>query len=440
MRRPMMPQTQDFSISSEKMRIEGHRHDNSTCAARINDESRKGEFSRMNPSASRTRPGATQALLAAAAAIIVLAGVKLAADFITPIIIGFFIAVLSYPLMRWFEARRIPRALALPLTIIIDLSILVAFVFLAASLFSDFQQKWTESYQDRIRHSAVHTLAWTEETLQSIGVEGVREGFDSMINIDALLKLATDNVGGVVTGLTSVVRLTMLVLLLVGFMLADASGFVRKLQTVHLIGGPDFRGWTRVTSDVQKYLAIKTVVSLATGIAAWALCRAIGLDFALLWGIVAFGLNFIPAVGSIIASIPPLILALIQFGWPQMVIIAAGYFAINTIFGNIIEPTLQGRRFGISILVVLLSVLFWGWLLGIAGMFLAVPLTMLLKVALSTSSEFRWISAMLENEKSMPMMAQAIVEKVKGGDGEPAGTTPDSGEIRSRRDMAMARD
>lgn len=395
----------------------------------------------MNLSATRTRPpGATQALLAAAATIVVLAGVKLAADFITPIIIGFFIAVLSYPLMRWFEARRIPRTLALPLTIIIDLSILVAFAFLAASLFSDFQQKWTESYQDRIRHSAVHTLAWTEETLQSIGVEGVREGFDSMINIDALLKLATDNVGGVVTGLTSVVRLTMLVLLLVGFMLADASGFVRKLQTVHLIGGPDFRGWTRVTSDVQKYLAIKTVVSLATGIAAWALCRAIGLDFALLWGIVAFGLNFIPAVGSIIASIPPLILALIQFGWPQMLIIAAGYFAINTVFGNIIEPTLQGRRFGISILVVLLSVLFWGWLLGIAGMFLAVPLTMLLKVALSTSHEFQWISAMLENEKSMPMMAQAIVEKVRGGEGEGSSTTTDSNKSKGHRDMALAPD
>jgi len=367
---------------------------------------------------SQRNSTAIRALIGGASAVLILAGIKLAADFIIPVILAFFIAVLSYPMLRWLRARGVPQPIALVLTLIVDLSLLVAIGFVAASLFSDFQAKWTDNYQDRIRHSTVHAVAWLEHTLASAGVEGVREAFNSMINIDALLKLATDNVGGVVTGLTSVVKLTLLILLLVGFMLADAPNFASKLPAVHQVGGPDFRVWSRVTSDIQKYLGIKTLTSVCTGVAAWALCHFVGLDFAILWGLVAFAFNYIPAVGSIIASVPPLILSIVQLGWTQMLAVAIGYLAINMILGNIIEPTLQGKRFGISVVVVLLSVLFWGWLLGLAGMFLAVPLTMLVKVVLSTSPELRWISALIENEKSLGPMAQAIVEKVKGQDAE----------------------
>ena len=237
------------------------------------------------------------------------------------------------------------------------------------------------------------------------------------MNVEAILSLAGDNVGSVLSGVTSVLKLTTLVLLLVGFMLAEGAAFTRKLPGVSRAGGPDFSSLTRVTGDVQKYLGIKTMVSAATGICAWALCSWTGLDFALLWGLVAFALNFIPAIGSIVAAIPPMILALIQSGFGHFALIGIGYLVINTIFGNIIEPTLQGRRFGISTIVVVLSVLFWGWLLGVAGMFLAVPLTMLVKVALDMSPELRWISALIEQEKPMPAVAQALVDKVTGSDG-----------------------
>lgn len=370
---------------------------------------------------------AVRALVGGASAVVILAGVKLAAEFIIPVILAFFIAVLSYPMMRWMRGRRVPQPVALILTLLVDLSVLVAVGFVAASLFSDFQAKWTDNYQDRIRHSTVHAVSWLEHTLSNAGVEGVREAFNSMINIDALLKLATDNVGGVVTGLTSVVKLTLLILLLVGFMLADAGNFARKLPMVHGVGGPDFCGWARVATDIQKYLGIKTLTSVLTGFAAWGLCQFFGLDFAILWGLVAFAFNYIPAVGSIIAAVPPVMLALVQLGWTQMLGVGIGYLAINMILGNIIEPTLQGKRFGISVVVVLLSVLFWGWLLGLAGMFLAVPLTMLVKVALSTSPELRWIPALIETDKSLGPMAQAIVEKVKGSDPEKSQPDAESG-------------
>lgn len=370
--------------------------------------------------------GPLRALLGMAAAILVLGAIKQAADFLIPVMLGFFIAVLSFPIMRFLERKKVPHALALFLTLVFDLSVLIGIAFLGATLFQDFQAKWTSFYAGRLRDLSIQGVAWAEHTLAGAGIKGFRESFNEFINVDAMLKFATDNVGSVLNGVTSVLKLTVLVLLLVGFMLAEGASFARKLPGVRAAGGPDFTALTRVTGDVQKYLGIKTLVSTATGLCAWALCAGTGLDFALLWGIVAFALNFIPAIGSIVAAIPPMLLALVQNGFGHFALIGAGYLLINTIWGNIIEPTLQGRRFGIATIVVVLSVLFWGWLLGIAGMFLAVPLTMLVKVALDMSPELRWLSALLETEKTVPAVAQAIVDKVTGNEAE-AAVLPDGG-------------
>ena len=149
-------------------------------------------------------------------------------------------------------------------------------------------------------------------------------------------------------------------------------------------------------------------MSSATGILAFLLCYFLDLDFPVLWGIVAFCLNYIPAIGSIVAAIPPFLLALIQYGFAEAFIVLAGYVLINMIWGNLIEPTLMGQRFGISTMVVLLSVMFWGYIFGTVGMFLAVPLTMLVKVMLDNSSDLRWVSFLLEKNNPTPKLAQVL--------------------------------
>ena len=154
------------------------------------------------------------------------------------------------------------------------------------------------------------------------------------------------------------------------------------------------------TRDIQRYLAIKTVISLITGFLAGLLCWAAGLDFFILWGIIAFALNFIPVIGSLIAGVPPTILALLVAGAPNAILVAGGYLLINNFLGNFVEPILVGRRFGISTLVVVISVMFWGWVWGPFGMLLAVPLTMLLKVVLDGSDEFRWIGVAISAEQN----------------------------------------
>jgi len=199
--------------------------------------------------------------------------------------------------------------------------------------------------------------------------------------------------------LLSIIGTSFIVMLLTVFMLSEARMFGRRFNAICDAQGPNLQRMLSATKDIQKYLGIKTLISMATGLLAGALCWHMELEFALLWGILAFALNFIPAVGSVIAGIPPVLLSLLNNGSiPDAAIIGGGYLIINAILGNFLEPTLLGRRFGISTVVVLLSVIFWGWVWGPIGMLMAVPLTMLLKVAMDNSSDFRWIAVAISKE------------------------------------------
>ena len=121
----------------------------------------------------------------------------------------------------------------------------------------------------------------------------------------------------------------------------------------------------------------------------------LGVDFAILWGLVAFLLNYVPIIGSIIAAIPAILLALIQLGVAPALLTCLGYVVVNVIFGSILEPRFMGRGLGLSTLVVFLSLVFWGWILGPVGMILSVPLTMIVKIALESSDDTHWIAVML---------------------------------------------
>jgi len=188
-------------------------------------------------------------------------------------------------------------------------------------------------------------------------------------------------------------------LILTVFMLSEARMFGRRKNAILEARGPNFDRFMNSSADIQRYLAMKTVVSLATGLLAGFLCWAAGLDFFVLWGIVAFTMNFIPVLGSIIAGIPPVILAFLVNDAASALAVGIGYISINIFLGNFLEPMLMGRRFGLSTLVVIISVLFWGWIWGPVGMLLAVPLTMVVKVMLENSNELRWISVAITKEK-----------------------------------------
>jgi predicted PurR-regulated permease PerM len=199
--------------------------------------------------------------------------------------------------------------------------------------------------------------------------------------------------------LGSVLSDLVLILLTVTFILLEVSSFPIKLRAV--LGDPKqkFPQFTKFTNDMKRYMIIKTLISLATGILITFWLYILGVDYPILWGFLAFLLNYIPNIGSIVAAIPAVILAVIQLGFGNAVLVAAGYIVVNFVIGNIIEPRLMGRKLRLSTLVVFLSLIFWGGLLGLVGAILSIPLTMTLKFAFESNERTRWIAVLLGSEK-----------------------------------------
>jgi predicted PurR-regulated permease PerM len=151
-------------------------------------------------------------------------------------------------------------------------------------------------------------------------------------------------------------------------------------------------------NNLGRYLGIKTLVSMATGLIVGVMTWGIGLDFPLLWAMLAFLLNYIPNIGSIIAAVPAVLLALVQLGPGEALTTAIGFVAINMVIGNMIEPKLMGHGVGISSLIVFIGLIFWGWMFGPVGMLLSVPLTMALKLALESDQRTKWVAILIGSE------------------------------------------
>jgi predicted PurR-regulated permease PerM len=335
--------------------------------------------------------------------IIVLAGMRAAAGILVPLAYAFFLAVLSFPLLRWLTRHRVPSPVALVLTLLVNLSVLAGLITLGVRLLINFNSE-IPRYLRGLQRYLNDMAAW----LEAHGITGAKALIEGLFDWNTIIGYVTQQdvmtrvgamVGNTFGTIATVVGSLIMILILLMFVLMEAPGTRSRMQTVQLAGGPDFSGLIRSVSDIQKYLGVKTFISALTGLFAGVWCYCLDLQYPLLWALVAFLFNYIPAVGSTVACIPPIIEALVQYGTTGAIWVAIGYGGINFCLDNFVQPTLLGRRFGISSLVIILSVIFWGWLWGPLGMFLAVPLTMVFKVLLDNSEEFRWISIAMAKKK-----------------------------------------
>lgn len=381
------------------------------------------------------KPRATQMILLFAALVVVVAGLKAAQSFFVPVLLAFFIATVSYPVTGWLQRHRVPPAVSVLLTVLVDFAFLAAVIVLGVTIIGDLQEKWDAEYYDltraKIQDASTSLAGKLEEWGVEDGAEKVQEftteNLTELRNIkfSTILSFGTGVLGRLLTFFASFG----VVIVLTVFMLSEAQGFSRRFGAIRAARGPNFDRLASAMLDTQRYLGIKTVISLATGLLAGILCWVAGLDFFLLWGILAFVMNFIPAVGSLIASVPPILLALIaKDGGPtEALVVAGGYGLINMFLDNFVQPLLLGRRFGLSILIVVLCVLFWGWLWGLIGIILAVPLTMILKVVLDNSDEFRWIAVAIGQETKRPGENGAINENAPDKAGVAASAATEAG-------------
>ena len=331
-----------------------------------------------------------RALLVAAAFVVVVAGLKAAAAVIVPVLASGLVAVLFIPAVAWLQRRRVPDWAAVPL---VFLGVLVVFGGLSAGLgksISDFNDN-LEGYGDALEERFGSTLTWVSARLEPHGVELTPSLLVEHLDPRALLRTFGDAAGAAADLLSN----TLFVLLTVAFILSEAAGFPRKLAEA--FGGRDVVAgqYEHAVASIRSYVRIKTLVSLATGALAFVLVSILGIDYPVLWGVVAFLLNYVPTVGSLVAAVPPILLAIVQFGWQRAVVAAIGYAVVNIVIGNVVEPRVMGRKLGLSGLVVWLSLVFWGWVWGPIGMLLSVPLTMLAKLLLEEWDDLRWIAVLL---------------------------------------------
>jgi predicted PurR-regulated permease PerM len=183
------------------------------------------------------------------------------------------------------------------------------------------------------------------------------------------------------------------------FILLEASILPGKIKAAMKNNAQAFDNLAGIADDVKKYLATKTAISLVTGLLITIWLIVLDVKYPVVWGLLAFLLNFVPNIGSILAAIPACILAFLQLGLGPAALAAAGYLFVNIVIGNFIEPRVMGERLGLSTLVVFLSLVFWGWVLGPVGMLLSVPLTMAVKIALQSHPDTRKLAILLDSQK-----------------------------------------
>ncbi len=333
----------------------------------------------------------TGILVSLAALVVIIAGLKTAQAVLVPFLLAFFISIICAGPFYWLRHHRVPASVALLIVIAVVMLGGLAVLTIIGTSVNDFTSQ-LPVYEQKLRSQTLTLIDWFDRFGIKISRQLLFEHFDpgSIMQYAGRMLSAA---GGVLTN-------SFLILLTVIFILFEAAGMPSKLRAALPDADTSLASYERFVTGVRTYLVIKTLISLVTGLVVTGGLMLIGVDYALLWGLIAFLLNYVPNIGSIIAAIPAVLLALVQLG-PVHAVLAAGlYLIINVVMGNAVEPRLMGKSLGLSTLVVFLSLVFWGWVLGPVGMLLSVPLTMIMKIALEVNPSTRWLAIMLGSDVS----------------------------------------
>ncbi|MGY4878326.1 AI-2E family transporter [Vreelandella aquamarina] len=342
------------------------------------------------------------ATLSLAALVIIIGGMKAGASLIVPLLLAFFIAVVCTSPVQWLHRCGLPMRLSVFLSLLVLIGLVSLLGLLVVNSFSTF----VDSLPDI--ESRLYEAYWSLlNTLSSLGLAIDPEQLNELFDVES----GTTWVPAILSQIGNLFMQSIVVSLLVVFMLFETLQFRDKVSLALENPAPSLKRFSEFSQTFKRYLAVKTIISLATAVLVWISCLLVGVEFPLLWAVLAFALNFIPNIGSAIAAIPPVLLLLVSQdgGLWQAFLLALSYLGINFVLGNLVEPRLMGRALGLSTLVAFLSLVVWGWVFGAAGMLLSVLLTMTLKIALDSHPQTRWMAhllgpgARLANSGSKPL-------------------------------------
>ena len=338
-----------------------------------------------------TIPAKTNVVIILAAIVVVIYGMQSASAIIIPFLVATFLALITVRPMLWLQEHRVPTVLAALIIVLAILGvIMVVGVVVGRSLaaFTAALPGYQEQLQDRIDVLIAFIAQYTDDdrSIESLG---------DLINPGWAMGLAA----GLLNAVRDVLTNTLMITFTMIFILLEASNFGTKVEAAFGRSASSLEGPRQFLDDLTSYLGIKTLVSMVTGLLIWLATWWIGLDFPQLWGMLAFLLNYVPTIGSIIAAVPAVLLAIVQLGLGEATAVAVSFVAVNITFGNFIEPRLMGYGVGISPLIIFVGLIFWGWVFGPVGMLLSVPLSMSLKLALESDERTRWIAIFIGSQR-----------------------------------------
>ena len=372
----------------------------------------------------------TKFLLATAAIIVILAGLKAAQSLISPFLLAVFFALILTPPLAWLKKKGLPDAIAIIVLSACVFLLGLGIVLIFSSSLTQFAAK-LPTYKEKVTAGyttmdtwindvadKVSTLGESIQQLNPLVTEELQEeegtlvpepagvpdnagvpaklsrlSLSNVISVNTLLSFAQSSVNTLLNFVTS----SSLVIFMLVFMLIEAARMPGKVKEA--FSGRDLSNeyFKKIADDTWNYMKIKTIICFLTGLFTSLGLWFLGVEYAILWGILMFFLNYIPNIGQIIASVPPILLSLIDGGVSLAIWVTLWLILVNSFFGIGIEPRYMGEGLGISSLVVLLSLIFWGWLLGPVGMFLSAPLTMVMKIVLQNDPKTKWIAVLLSN-------------------------------------------
>ncbi|MGD0756786.1 MAG: AI-2E family transporter [Bacteroidales bacterium] len=325
-------------------------------------------------------------LVKIASLIIIIAGVIYAKSVITPFLLALFISIICEQPISWLEKRRIPRWLALILVILGMIFLFSGFAFLIGGTISSFSGNLSK-YETAL-------TSISDSFVKFLNDKGWNIHQDQLFNLVQPAKILEFTA----TALNKVVNMmgnTFLIFLIVLFTLMEFGSFSVKAKAILTGSDKSVSYFSTILQNIRHYLGIKTLICLLTGIFVFIALLIIGVDYPLLWALIAALMNYIPNIGSIIAAVPAVLFALVQLGLSGALWTLGSFMLVNNVLGNFVEPRIMGKGLGLSTLVVFLSLLFWGFIFGPVGMFLSVPFTMTIKIILEQNDKTKWLAILL---------------------------------------------
>lgn len=318
--------------------------------------------------------------------VIIIAGTIYAQAIISQILMALFISVILAQPVAWLQRKKVPQGLAIAIVFILVTAIFIGFGEVISRSISSFSEN-SETYENNLQEIGRSTIKLSDE----MGLNITANELSNLFDTSKVMKFTASflgELGGIMGNALTIFFLSLFLLMEVeSFAIKTRFLMKEKLNTLDFLN--------TISKSIRHYLSIKTLTSFLTGGLIWISLSIVGVDYAILWALIAFLLNYIPNIGSIIAAVPAILFTMVQLGAGGAIWTGVIFLAANMIIGNVIEPKMMGKGMGLSTFVVFTSLIIWGFILGTVGMFLSVPLTMTIKIMLEQKTSTKWIAVLL---------------------------------------------